>query len=178
VAWLLVALSAAATTSCLLRREAGDEALTGAGMAVMAAPLSVFDPRPWGAPVLTAVLTAVFAPAALRALLLVRRRPGHHLHHSVCSAAMVYMALAMARAGPAHSGHTAPASTGLPLLTGLLLLYFAVYMLRTGTALVTVPARGPLMSGAGTVRLRHAPEVAAACRVSMAVGMFAMLLSL
>lgn len=174
VAWLLVVLGAAAALSCLLLREAGDEALMGAGMAVMAVPPSVFDPRPWGAP----VLTAVFAAAAVRALLLVRRRPGHHLHHSLGSAAMAYMAFTMARAGPPHAGQAAHAGAGIPLLTGLLLLYFAGYVLRTGTALVAVPAAGPLMcGGAGTVRLRHAPEVAAACRVSMALGMFAMLLS-
>lgn len=214
VAWLLVALSAVAAVSCLLRREARDEALMGAGMAVMAVPLSVFDPRPWGTPVAAVVLTVVFALTALRALLLVRR-PGHHLHHAVCSAAMVYMAVVMGGMGAAHGGHAehlAHTGAGAPLLTGLLLLYFAGYVLRAGTALVAVPApahgapRGPLIPAGGAergiggggrgpgpgadpgadpgygrdgrLRLRHAPEVAAACRVSMALGMFAMLLTL
>jgi hypothetical protein len=172
VAWLLVVLSAAAAGFCVLRREAHDEALTGAGMAVMAVPLSVFDPRPWGTP----VFAGVYALVALRALLPARHR-GHQLHHSVCSAAMVYMAVAMAGAGPAHPEHAAHPSAGTPLLTGLLLLYFTAYVLRTGMRLVAVPTDRPLISGAtGTVALRHAPEVAVACRVSMALGMLAMLL--
>lgn len=194
VAWLLVVLSGAAGVSCLLRREARDEALMAAGMAVMAVPMSVFDPGPWGTP----VLAAVFALAAVRALL-PAHRSGHHLHHSVSSAAMAYMAVAMAGAGPAgahagHAGHSAHPGAGTPLLTGLLLLYFAAYVLRAGMGLVAGPVAGagllraahPLISpglpqapaGAGRVLLRHAPEVAAACRVSMALGMFAMLLAL
>ncbi|WP_328911898.1 MULTISPECIES: DUF5134 domain-containing protein [unclassified Streptomyces] len=173
VAWLLVVLSAAAAVSCLVRDEARHEALMGVGMAVMAVPLSVLDPRPWGAP----VFTAVFAAAAVHALLSARRRTGHHLHHSVCSAAMVYMALAMAGGGGGHAEHTGHAGAGTPLLTGVLLLYFAGYVLRSGTRLVALPAPGVLIPGAvGTARLRHAPEVAAACRVSMALGMFAMLM--
>jgi hypothetical protein len=192
VAWLLVALSAVAAVACLLRREARDEALTGAGMAVMAVPMSVLDPRPWGTPLFAVVLAVVFALAGVRALL-PARRPGHHLHHSVCSGAMVYMAVAMggtASAHGGHAGHPEHSGAGVPLLTGLLLLYFAGYVLRTGTSLVTVPAhphgtpRGPLIpagapAGCGDrVPLRHAPEIAAACRVSMALGMFAMLLAL
>jgi hypothetical protein len=213
VAWLLVALSAAAGASCLLRRQARDEALMGLGMAVMAVPVSVFDPRPWGTP----VFAAVFALASLRALLLARRS-GHHLHHSVSSAAMVYMTLAMAGAGSggAHAEHAGHGPAGAPLLTGALLLYFAAYVLVAGMRLVTAPghapdvpraaaaplpyairlraspllapaalapaALAPAVAGfpAATVRipLRHAPEVAAACRVSMALGMFAMLLAL
>lgn len=208
VAWLLVALSAAAGAACLLRRQARDEALMALGMAVMAVPVSVFDPRPWGTP----VFTAVFALTALRALLLARRS-GHHLHHSVSSAAMVYMALAMAGAGPgsAHEEHSAHAAAGAPLLTGALLLYFAAYVLLAGVRLVTAPGDVPglprvaapalppgalahairpapspvlapavagLPAAVARVPLRHAPEVAAACRVSMALGMFAMLLAL
>lgn len=180
VAWLLVVLSTAAAVTCVLRRESADEALTGAGMAVMAVPLSVADPWSWSAP----LFAVVYAMAAVRALLLVRRRGGHHLHHSVCSAAMVYMAVAMARAGSgAHVGHAAHAGAGTALLTGPLLLYFAGYVLRQGMLLVAVPAaHGPLMSGAaGTaaaVAPGRAPEVAVACRVTMALGMFAMLLVL
>lgn len=190
IAWLLVLLSACAAAACLLRSEGRDEALMGAGMAVMAVPLSVFDPRPWA----TAVFAAVFAVAALRALL-VTDRSGHRLHHCVSSAAMVYMALAMG-GGSGGGGHAAMTmGAGIPLLTGLLLLYFAGYVLRSGVRLVAVPltagpqapashapvpqGSGPLIpGGAPRPRLRHAPELAAACRVSMALGMLAMLLTL
>ncbi|WNI19247.1 DUF5134 domain-containing protein [Actinacidiphila sp. ITFR-21] len=169
VAWLLVGLGLAVTGSCLLRREAGAEAATSAGMAVMAVPLTVFDPGPWGA----AVLAPVFALAGLHSLV---TRAAHRLHHAVCSAAMVYMAVAMA-AG--HTGHAAHLGAGVPLLTGALLVYFAWYVLRTGMALVPGPAGPTAPSGpSAAVRLRYAPEVALACRVSMALGMLAMLLAL
>jgi hypothetical protein len=171
VAWLLVALSAAAATSCLLRDGARSEALTGAGMAVMAVPMTVLDPGPWGA----AMFAAVFTTAAVHGL--VRRTP-HRLHHTVCSGAMVYMAVAMAAAGPAHAEHAAHLSAGTPLLTGLFLLYFAGYVLRTGLTLVPGTALAAGTAGGGSVRLRHAPEVAVACRVTMALGMLAMLLAL
>lgn len=177
VAWLLVALSAASTASCLLREEARDEAVMGAGMAVMAVPLSVPHTRPWVVP----VFAVVYALAALRALLPGGRSGGgHRVHHVVCSGAMVYMAVAMAPVGSGGPGHTMRMGAGTPVLTGLLLLYFTGYVLRTGLR-VTAPAHpGPIpgaISGAGgAVRLRAAPEVAVACRVSMALGMLAMLL--
>ncbi|MFC4031458.1 DUF5134 domain-containing protein [Streptomyces polygonati] len=174
MAWLLVVLGVAVAGSCLLRREARAEAVTGAGMAVMAVPMSVFDPGPWGA----AVLAAVFALAGLHSLL---GRAPHRAHHAVCSVAMVYMAVALAAAGPGNSEHAAHLGAGLPLLTGVLLLYFVGYVLRTGMALIPGPARSlsiPGPSGAGAPRLRNAPEVAMACRVSMALGMLAMLLVL
>ncbi|MCM2429742.1 DUF5134 domain-containing protein [Streptomyces sp. RKAG337] len=169
VGWLLVVLSAATGLSCLLRHAARDEALMGAGMAVMAVPMSVLDPRPWG----SLLLALVFAAAAVRALLLARR-PGHHLHHALGAAAMVYMAAAMGTAAPAgtHAGH-APA--GAPLLTGALLVYFAGYVLAAGARLVTVAAVAP--AGGPPAGVPIAPELAA-CRVSMALGMFAMLLTL
>jgi hypothetical protein len=173
VAWLLVALSAAAAVSCLARDEARGEAVMGAGMAVMALPVSVLDPRSWVAP----VFAVVYALAALHALRPAGRAAGHRLHHVVCSAAMVYMAVSLARTGPAGEGHAMRMGAGTPVLTGLLLLYFAVYVLRTGVRLVTVPApAGLIPGGAGPVRLRSAPEVAVACRVSMALGMLAMLM--
>lgn len=174
VAWLLVALSAVTAASCVLRGGARAEALLGAGMAVMAVPLSVFEPPRWG----PAVLAAVFAAAALHALVPSGHRVAHRMHHSVCAGAMVYMAAVMAAAGPAHAGH-AGAGGGAPLLTGLLLTYFAGYVLRSGARLVAAadpPAALPRPGGA--IRLRHAPEVAAACRVAMALAMFAMLLAL
>jgi hypothetical protein len=84
----------------------------------------------------------------------------------------------MAAAGPAHAEHAGHTSAGTPALTGLFLLYFAGYVLRTGLTLVpgTAIAAGPV--GGGSVRLRHAPEVAVACRVTMALGMLAMILAL
>ncbi|MCL2552451.1 MAG: DUF5134 domain-containing protein [Actinomycetia bacterium] len=203
LSWLLVALSLAAAVSCLLRGAARDEALTGAGMAVMAVPLSVLDPGPWVAP----VLAVVFAGAAVHSV--VRRRT-HRLHHTVCSAAMVYMALAMSRPGAAHGDHAGHHGAGSPLLTGVLLLYFAGYVLVAGTGVVAAPAhmtavhgpagrdeavrsrqlrgtawRGAALPGgpagavpgaAAALRLRQSPEVEVACRVSMALGMVAMLL--
>ncbi|MFJ2958137.1 DUF5134 domain-containing protein [Streptomyces sp. NPDC087270] len=206
VAWLLVALSAAAAVSCLVRAEDKDEAVMGAGMAVMAVPVSVLDPHRWAAP----VFAVVYAMAALRAVLPGRHPSGHRVHHVVCSAAMVYMAFAMARAAPSGAGHTmVMGGAGSSALTGLFLLYFAVYVLRTGVRLayapVPVAAPGGLIPGAATVaatvagpaaapsggaspgpsphapsrgrvQLRHAPEVAVACRVSMALGMVVMLL--
>jgi hypothetical protein len=181
VAWLLVALSAAAAVSCVLRREARGEALLGVGMAVMAVPLSVFEPPRWS----TALLAAVFAAVAVHALRPSGHWTPHRMHHSLCAAAMVYMSAAMAGAGSAHAGHAGHTAMGAPLLTGLLLVYFAGYVLRAGTRLtmpagphpvaVTVPV--PVPPG-GAIRLRHAPEVAAACRVAMALAMFAMLLTL
>jgi len=176
-------------------------------MAVMAVPIAVFNPGPWGA----AVFAGVFTTAAVHAL--VRRAP-HLPHHLLCSGAMVYMAVAMAAAGPARAGHAAHLSAGTPVLTGLFLLYFTGYVLRTGFSLVpgtavaaetagaVAPAgavatgtagsagsvscavaagtahRIPPAPAGGAVRLWHAPEVAAACRVSMALAMLAMLLAL
>lgn len=178
VAWLLVALSAAAAVSCVPRREARSEALLGAGMAVMAVPLSVFDPPRWS----TALLAVVFAAVAVHALRPSPLPTTHQMHHSVCAGAMVYMSAAMAGAGPASSGHAAHTSAGVPLLTGLLLVYFAGYVLRAGSRLALpegphpAPPAVPVPPG-GAIRLWHAPEVAAACRVAMALAMFAMLLT-
>jgi hypothetical protein len=170
VGWLLVVLGAATGLACLLRpRGDREEALMGIGMAAMAVPASVVDPRPW-APVL---FTGVFALATARAVLLARRRGrhGHHAHHAVCGAAMVYMAAAMIPAAP--DGMAAHGPGGAPALTGLLLVYFAVYVLAAGVRLVDVPGGVQAVRPAG-----GAPDVAAACRVSMALGMFAMLLTM
>jgi hypothetical protein len=194
VGWLLVALSAATGAYCLARmggervgqrrRAAGAEALMGWGMAVMAVPHTVLDPQPWGPP----VFCLVFGAAAGWAVVAVGRSAGspwHHLHHAVEAGAMVYMALAMA---PGASGHAAGRSAaapaaggmpgmGVPLLTGLLLGYFAVYVLCVGARLVPVAVAAPDSApGAGAWRRR--PELATACRVSMGIGMSAMLLML
>lgn len=186
VAWLLVVLGAATGAYCLFRirrgcpgagtgerRVARAEALMGMGMAVMALPVTVLDPPDWVA----AAFGLVFGAAAVRALLLARHG-AHHLHHAVGAGAMVYMAVAMAEAGAAgaaaHAGHT-PA--GSPALTGLLLAYFAIYVLAAGVRLVSAPVAATATAGAA-VPVAHAPELASACRVSMAIGMFAMLLVL
>ncbi|WKK24609.1 DUF5134 domain-containing protein [Streptomyces olivoreticuli] len=189
VGWLLVVLCAATGAYCLARtgagiateaRATGGDALMGLGMAVMAIPTAVLNTRPWGAP----VFAIVFGAAGLRSLLVARGRMEgphlHHLHHAVGAFAMVYMALAMAGA-PAggHSGHTGTGHleghvpAGTPLLTGLLLVYFAVYVVRTVAALVPVVA---VTSGEAAWPGR--PNLTNACRLSMGIGMLAMLLTL
>ena len=178
--WLLVALCAATGAYCLLRmrspveeqrRAAGGEALMGFGMAAMAVPAAVFTPPSWTWP----VYAAVFGAAALRALWSARRSP-HHVHHLLGTAAMVYMALAMA-ASPAH--HHEHGDSGVPLVTGALLLYFVGYVLLSGIRLV--PGAGGVTGaavGGGSVGWGDRPELARACRLSMGIGMVAMLLTL
>ncbi|WP_229857777.1 DUF5134 domain-containing protein, partial [Streptomyces anandii] len=145
--WLLVALCAATGAYCLLRmrstveeqrRTAGGEALMSFGMAAMAVPAAAFTPPAWAWP----AYAVVFGAAALRALWSARRS-AHHLHHLIGAAAMVYMAVVMAAAPAAH--HHAHGASGVPLVTGALLLYFVGYVLLTGTRLV--PA-GPAPAGA------------------------------
>ncbi|MGW1185226.1 DUF5134 domain-containing protein [Streptomyces drozdowiczii] len=188
--WLLMALCAVTGSYCLLRTRTGSEeerrtaraeALMGFGMAAMAVPAAAVAPPTWG----WGVYAVLFGVAALRALWF-SRRSGHHLHHLVGSSAMVYMAVVMARAGGGgHGGHAAhamgghgmAAAGGVPLLTGLLLAYYAVYVLRSGARLVPVAAvatgGGPPPSGWGA-----RPELALACRLTMGIAMFAMLLTL
>lgn len=173
--WLLVALCAATGAYCLLRmrsnveeqrRAAGGEALMGFGMAVMAVPAAVFTPPAWTWP----AYATVFGAAALRALW-ASRASTHHLHHLVGATAMVYMAAVMA-GSPAHAhGHADP---GVPLLTGALLLYFTGYVLVAGARLL------PVAAGAGgtAVAWSDRPELARACRLSMGIGMLAMLLTM
>lgn len=188
--WLLMALCAVTGSYCLLRTRTGSEeerrtaraeALMGFGMAAMAVPAAAVALPTWG----WGVYAVLFGVAALRALWF-SRRSGHHLHHLVGSSAMVYMAVVMARAGggghgdhAAHAmgGHGMAAAGGIPLLTGLLLAYYAVYVLRSGARLVPVAAvatgGGPPPSGWGA-----RPELALACRLTMGIAMFAMLLTL
>ncbi|WP_369381354.1 DUF5134 domain-containing protein [Streptomyces sp. cg36] len=186
--WLLVAVCAATGAYCVLRLRsrcerarsaAGGEAVMGFGMAAMAVPAAFATPPPW----LPGVYAAVFAAVALRAGWLVRahgRGAGghHHLHHAVGALAMVYMALAMTGSGGhAHEGHTGPAG-GIPLLTGVLVVYYVGYVLTTGVRLV--PAAGPARDGAaaGAPGWGARPELALACRLSMGMAMLAMLLAL
>jgi peptidoglycan/LPS O-acetylase OafA/YrhL len=170
-------LCAATGAYCLLRmrspveeqrRAAGGEALMGFGMAAMAVPAAVFTPPAWAWP----GYAAVFGAAALRALWSARRSP-HHMHHLLGTAAMVYMALAMA-ASPGH--HHEHGDSGVPLVTGVLLLYFAGYVLLSGIRLM--PVTGGAAVGTGSVGWGDRPELARACRLSMGIGMVAMLLTL
>ncbi|GAA0472249.1 DUF5134 domain-containing protein [Streptomyces sp. NPDC046215] len=183
VGWLLVALCAATGVYCLARiragaatehRATGGDALMGLGMAAMAVPTAVLDTRPWGAP----LFAVIFGAAGLHALVVVARgrTESHHLHHAVGAFAMVYMALAMAAApmsGHARHPGTGHEPAGTPLLTGLLLVYFAVYVVRTVAVLVPVVA---VTSGEATWSGR--PNLTNACRLSMGIGMLAMLLTL
>jgi hypothetical protein len=175
-----MALCAATGAYCLVRRDrcsgparqaAGKEALMGFGMAAMALPAAVFTPPAWH----WTVYAAVFGTAALRAAWPVRQC-GRHAHHVVGCLSMVYMAVAMASDG----GHGAHAGGGVPLLTGVLFLYFTVYVLRSGTRLLPLAP-----SGGGTVTVGASPSpgpagdaLVPACRVSMAIAMLAMLLTL
>lgn len=192
--WLLVALCAATGAYCLLhirsgrrehREEAGGEALMGFGMAVMAVPAAVLAPPVWG----WVLYAAVFGGAALRALWQARGKVphGHHVHHLVGSLAMVYMALVMAPGGAVfaadggHAGHGEQAAgygaDGIPLLTGALLVYYAAYVLRSGVRLLPV-ATETAGAGGGAIAWAARPELALACRISMSIGMIAMLLTL
>jgi hypothetical protein len=191
-----MALCAVSGAYCLLRTRAGtrrerrtarSEAFMGFGMAAMAVPAAVLSPPDWA----WAVYAALFGAAALRALR-PALRGGHHRHHLVGSLAMVYMAVAMAPAvtgsgGGGHTGHGAGGGAGgIPLLTGALLVYYAFYVLGSagrllpGTAMVPVggtgvAGRGPGGSVGGT---DGRDELTAACRLTMGIGMFAMLLTL
>ncbi|GAA1993087.1 DUF5134 domain-containing protein [Kitasatospora viridis] len=170
---LLALLTAATGTLCLLRMRTGGarhgsrgsdaaEAAMGLGTAAM---ITLGDRLP--APlwvVLFGLLGAASVAAALAPGAVGRR--AHRLHHAVGAAAMAYMALAM-RGPDRHPGMAMP--MGLPLLTGLLLLYFGCYALWSGSRLLT--AGGPVAGPAGG-------PVPQACRLAMGVGMFAMLLAL
>ncbi|MFD4343600.1 DUF5134 domain-containing protein [Streptomyces coelicoflavus] len=193
--WLLVALCAATGVYCLLRMRsgveeqrsaAGGEALMGFGMAAMAVPAAVFTPPAWVWP----GYAVVFGAAGLRALW-AARSGRHHLHHLVGAAAMVYMAVAMT-GSPAHAH--AHGTSGTPVLTGALLLYFTGYVLLAGVRLIPVvavagggaggapvpapPGGGPGAGGRVASGWGDRPELARACRLSMAIGMLAMLLPL
>ncbi|MFF1556645.1 DUF5134 domain-containing protein [Streptomyces sp. NPDC058279] len=182
--WLLVALCATSGTYCLLRARRADraargpamgEALMGFGMAVMATPSGI---GPWG----PAILLGVFCAAAAHALWLLRGGPrhGHHAHHAVGSLAMAYLAYLGLSAGAGHShgpgsGHGPGA--GLPLVTGALLVYFAAYVLLGGARLVAAGGAQPVAVGGGPAA--DAPgELTRACRLTMGIGMLAMLLSM
>ncbi|MFI9723559.1 DUF5134 domain-containing protein [Streptomyces sp. NPDC052396] len=186
VGWLLVVMCTATGVYCLggvraggagERRAARGDALMALGMAVMALPVWMSGAPPWAA----SLFAAVFAAAGLRALTLVRPRGGghgggHHLHHAIGAFAMVYMTLAMAATPEGgHGGHTGHRPAGAPPLTGLLLVYFAAYVIRTVPALL--PAAAAPGAPAPPVPVRR-PELTRACRLSMGIGMVSMLLTM
>ncbi|MEU1485122.1 DUF5134 domain-containing protein [Streptomyces sp. NPDC005752] len=188
--WLLMALCGVTGAYCLLRtrdgteRERGParaEALMGFGMAAMAVPPALVTLPAW----MWVVYAVVFGAASLHALACASGG-GHHLHHLVGSLAMVYMAVAMApgaaHAGGGHLGHTATAG-GAPVLTGALLVYYALYVLRSAGRLIPAPTPvGASAEGVGAGVTGPAwgarPELALACRLTMGMAMFAMLLTL
>ncbi|MFE1952828.1 MULTISPECIES: DUF5134 domain-containing protein [Streptomyces] len=178
-AWLLVALCAATGAYCLLRRRGGDEeqrrtagaeALMGFGMALMAVPAAVLTPPRWA----WLAYATVFGAAALRALW-AARHAGHHVHHLVGTSAMAYMSLAMAARPAAHAHHSGP--TGSPALTAALVVYFTGYVLWSGLRLVPA-ATAAGAPGTETLAWGRRPELARACRLSMAIGMLAMLFTM
>ncbi|MEV7107644.1 DUF5134 domain-containing protein [Streptomyces atroolivaceus] len=189
--WLLMVLCGATGAYCLLRtrdgtererRSARAEALMGFGMAAMAVPAVLLTLPQWT----WTVYAVVFGAASLRAVVYARGG-GHHLHHLVGSLAMVYMAVAMAPGahvpGGGHTGHAAGTAGGLPVLTGALLVYYALYVLRSAGQLIPAPphAGAPAVAGHGVVRGQTwgaRPELALACRLTMGIAMFAMLLTL
>ncbi|MCD0483809.1 DUF5134 domain-containing protein [Streptacidiphilus sp. ASG 303] len=165
------------------RESDAAEALMGLGMAAMALPPARhagLPPAAWAAAF--GLVAAWFATAALRRARV--RERAHRLHHAVGAGAMVYTAAAMAGGaghGAAHAVHTAhPGTAGgppLPLLGGLLLLYFGGYALWAGGRLLrpAVAAGAPAVPGGAPAA--HAPGLAGACRLVMGIGMFAMLLT-
>ncbi|WP_432069238.1 DUF5134 domain-containing protein [Streptomyces sp. AA1529] len=194
VGWLLTALCAVTGITCLLRArgagpgrrsEAGGEAAMGLGMAAMAAP-APWSGTPAGHTMSGWVFGALFGAMLVRELRLTATErhataPGRHLHHLLGSAAMVYMSLAMALGPPGGAAAHHSAAGGLPPVTGMLLVYFAGYVLWTGTRLMpagAAPGSGPAAQRAAVPPVARQAGVAAGCRVAMGAGMFAMLLAL
>lgn len=190
--WLLMVLCGVAGGYCLSRarrgtdeerRAARAEAVMGFGMAAMAVPAVLFTPPDWA----WAVYAVLFGGATLRALWFLRRGGRgaqhhlhhlHHAHHLVGSLAMVYMAVAMApgAGGGGHAGHAAASAGGIPLLTGVLLAYYAFYVLTSAGRLIPVAATAGAPGAAGSGGAP--PELTRACRLTMGIAMFAMLLTL
>ncbi|MFF4699142.1 DUF5134 domain-containing protein [Streptomyces chattanoogensis] len=190
VGWLLVLLCGAAGVYCLSRVRTGPvaqrvevrgEGMMASGMALMALPASAVAPPSWS----PWLFVAAFGAMGLWALVC------RHIHHAVGALAMVYMALVMVlppvggeRAGgvvqPHHLGHTGPMGHatpgGVPLLTGLLLAYYTVFILAAGVRLApaAVVADGSAVDGP---EVDGRPAVVAACRVAMGIAMLAMLLT-
>ncbi|MFG2844077.1 DUF5134 domain-containing protein [Kitasatospora sp. NPDC048296] len=145
----------------LARESDAAEALMGLGMAAMAVTGATVPAGVWaglfGLPAIAFLLAALYASTGR----------AHRLHHAVGALAMTYMALAMTASAGGHHHHTA--TLGAPLLTGALLLYFGGYSLWAGARLLRTPA--------GTLALGTA-GLPQACRLTMGIGMFAMLLTM
>ncbi|MGP3967722.1 DUF5134 domain-containing protein [Streptomyces sp. 6N223] len=185
VGWLLVALGCGTGGYCLLRlrgvrawwrQGAAAEGVMGLGMAAMAGVTA-----PAG---LAPLLGAFYAAVTVWWVLLpgAGAGAGHRAHHLAEGAAMVYMALAMAGDGEGRHAHVGGAG-GVPWLTGALAAYFALRALRAGRRLVPAAEAAPhgtAASGAaaGGAAGTRPPEVVAACRVALSMGMLAMLLTL
>ncbi|MGW6689086.1 DUF5134 domain-containing protein [Streptomyces sp. NPDC054961] len=172
-AWLLVLLCAVSGAYCLWRSGRSDggpaaagDAVMGFGMALMAVPLGTGGD--WQAP----LLGAVFCGAALHAAWLLRGGL-HHAHHLIGSLTMVYMALAAGTGAAPGQGHAHAQGAGLPLVTGMLLVYYVGYVVLGGARLVTV---GGARAAAHPAPAAGPAEVIKACRLTMAMGMLAMLL--
>jgi Domain of unknown function (DUF5134) len=192
VGWLLAAITATAGLYCLARipathgrarRAACSEAVMGLGMAVMSTPVGGSAQGTWGA-ALFACVFGLLTVSALRSVWRERRSAhrAHHAHHAVGAASMVYMAVvaALAPRGVPMAGMAAHGGMGIPVLTGALLVYFAVFALGQGPRLV-LAGGGPAGAAGAAGRTRDAladPALAAACRVAMGIGMFAMLLTM
>ena len=191
VGWLLAALTGSTGLYCLVRlrrpgtpraqrRLDASEALKGLGMAAMAVPYGSARVVP------VPVWVVLFGGAAAWSLVEGLRpggHRGHHLYHAIGHLAMVYMALAMAGAGAAGGGMAGMAApSGVPLLTGVLLVFFGCYVVVGGVRLVGAPGTdpAPASTGGGSAvrRLLGAPELPDACRMVLGMGMFAMLLSM
>ncbi|WP_202918328.1 DUF5134 domain-containing protein [Streptomyces cavernae] len=185
------------------RRSAGGEALMGFGMAAMALPAVVVTPPRWA----WLGCVVVFGGAGVRALWAARTGAHHlhHLIGALAMVYMAWaMAAAPATAHAAHAtaSGTPPVSPGSPLLTGALLLYFAGYVIWSGVRLLPLetavagPVGGPHRRGTNSSGTQSGgtqgsgiegsgieggwadrPEVARACRLSMGIGMLAMLLA-
>ncbi|MEE1824365.1 DUF5134 domain-containing protein [Streptomyces sp. BE20] len=142
------------------------EALMGFGMAAMAVTGTAVPGVAWawlfGPPAVALLLAAAYRP----------ERRAHRLHHAVGALSMTYMALVMATAPAAgHAGHH-PSAAGSPALTGALLLYFGGYALWSGSRLLSGAGGGPGGLPAASATLPRA------WRLSMGIGMFAMLLTM
>ncbi|MFR9675664.1 DUF5134 domain-containing protein [Streptomyces sp. TR02-1] len=187
VGWLLALVCAGTGAYCLAtrgrataeaRETARMEAAMGLGMALMALP-GAAGVLPSGTFLfLFGTLTVWGVAMVVRALPAAGGRGAHlrhGLHHTLESLAMVYMAVVMLGSGSTMP-HTHHAAGGIPVLTGVLLVYFAVFALRTGGRLI--PLAPPGVPGTAAATGGDLPVPADACRLTLALGSFTMLLGL
>ena len=190
VGWLLVGLCGATGGYCLTRLRAGRprtgaaEAAMGLGMAVMALPAGAHGRA---AGLLGPGVALLCGGTTLWACAVLGYGAVHRTHHLVETVAMLHMGLAMTLhpAASPTSGHAAVQEGAPALLTGLLLAYFGGYALCQGPRLLPAAASARHGAGGGVERgggTGGAPvpagELVAACRLTLALAMFAMLLTL